>query len=390
MHMYKYYSFLMTNLLVFSLYSQSISFLNLPFQQLKEKAQSENKFLFIDCYTEWCGWCKVMDKNTFSNPEVISYMNEKFIAAKIDMEKGQGVDLAMKYRVTGFPSYLIFSPAGKLVYKTFGYQQAKDFIKNLENSQNVLKQQNYSGVSDELFLNFPAFYRTVFEGGGNRKWPDSIEVNAFFINENNWFGEVAFSVLSRFDVPDTVSRFFLKNIDQYRYLYGIDAEDKISGLIYDRISSAIKEKDLELAGEAFSMIDLYVKEDKNELKQAYMLRYLSETGDWKKFTETFQKILDSEGYKNLGMINNYSWDIYKTCTDNDVILKAVQWMKKVIEISPEYMYLDTYAALLYKTKNYNEAEIWAKNALKTGKKNKEDVKETKKLLEMIKHEKKNR
>jgi tetratricopeptide (TPR) repeat protein len=306
------------------------------------------------------------------------------------MEKGQGITLAMKYRVTGFPSYLIFSPEGKLVYKTFGYQKAPDFLKNLNNSITPGLEQFYNGISDEPELNFPDFYRNAFAGNGKRIFPDSIEIDSYFRTENNWFSEVSFSILSRFEVPDTVNRFFLKNIEQYRYLYSIDADDKISGMIYRLMSKAVKNKDMDLAGEAFSMIDMYIKEDRNEIKQSYLLMYLSETSDWKNFYATFQKVLDTEGYKNSEMINNYAWDIYKKCDDPDVISKAAEWMKNVTDADPQYMFLDTYAALLYKSKNYTEAEIYAKKAIKTGKKNKEDIKETKELLEKIKQMRKNR
>ncbi|MBK7093783.1 MAG: DUF255 domain-containing protein [Saprospiraceae bacterium] len=370
-------------------FGQGINFHKKPWDELKSLARTENKFLFVDCYTDWCGWCKVMDQKTFSDPEVIKFMNEKFISAKIDMEKGQGITLAMKYRVTGFPSYLIFSPEGKLVYKTFGYQKVPDFLKNLNSSISTGQQQFYNGISDEPELNFPEFYINAFAGNGKRVWPDINIIDSYFRTETNWYSEVSFSVLSRFEVPDTVNRFFLKNIEQYRYLYSIDADDKISGMIYRLMSKAVKNKDMKLAGEAFSMIDMYIKEDRNEIKQSYLLMYLSETSDWKNFSATFQKVLDTEGYKNSEMINNYAWNIYKECDYPDVISKAAEWMKKVTDADPQYMFLDTYAALLFKSKNYTEAEIYAKKAIKNGKKNKEDIKETKELLEKIKQIRKN-
>ena len=49
--------------------------------------QQAPKKLFIDVYTDWCGWCKVMDKKTFSQPEVISYLNENFYPVKLDAEQ---------------------------------------------------------------------------------------------------------------------------------------------------------------------------------------------------------------------------------------------------------------------------------------------------------------
>ena len=50
------------------------------------KAQKEGKIAIIDCYTEWCGWCKVMDKKTFSNDSIAARMNENYIAIKFNPE----------------------------------------------------------------------------------------------------------------------------------------------------------------------------------------------------------------------------------------------------------------------------------------------------------------
>jgi len=51
------------------------------------KAQEEQKKFIVDMYTDWCGWCKRMDKVTFQNPEIAAYINEHFIAIKFDAEQ---------------------------------------------------------------------------------------------------------------------------------------------------------------------------------------------------------------------------------------------------------------------------------------------------------------
>jgi len=50
-----------------------------------------NKKFVVDVYTDWCHWCKVMDKNTFSDPEVISYLNENFHMVKFNAEQKESV-----------------------------------------------------------------------------------------------------------------------------------------------------------------------------------------------------------------------------------------------------------------------------------------------------------
>lgn len=48
---------------------------------------NQKKKIIIDVYTEWCGWCKVMDKQTFSDPDIAAYINEHFYAVKLDAEQ---------------------------------------------------------------------------------------------------------------------------------------------------------------------------------------------------------------------------------------------------------------------------------------------------------------
>jgi len=56
-------------------------------EEALEKSKTEKRKIFIDVYTDWCGWCKVMDRETFSDPEVAKVLNEKFYAVKLNAEK---------------------------------------------------------------------------------------------------------------------------------------------------------------------------------------------------------------------------------------------------------------------------------------------------------------
>lgn len=54
--------------------------------ELKAAMQTEKRPVLIDLYTDWCGWCKVMDKNTYTNDKVIAYLQQKFYPVKLDAE----------------------------------------------------------------------------------------------------------------------------------------------------------------------------------------------------------------------------------------------------------------------------------------------------------------
>src|ERR1700743_1756251 len=79
--------------------NRSIQFQQGTWQQIKDKAAAQNKLIFMDCYTTWCGPCKWMADNVFTNDTVADYFNQHFICATFDMEKGEGKTLQKNYNV---------------------------------------------------------------------------------------------------------------------------------------------------------------------------------------------------------------------------------------------------------------------------------------------------
>lgn len=105
-----------------------INFYHDNLDEAQKIAKVTNKPIFIDGYTDWCYYCKKMDKKTFSDPAVIKYMNENYINVKINMEKGDGPALAKQYKITGFPTMLILTSEGTYEKKIIGYKNPADFL----------------------------------------------------------------------------------------------------------------------------------------------------------------------------------------------------------------------------------------------------------------------
>ena len=116
--------------------SAGVSFFKGNWNALKSRARRVNKPFFVDVYTTWCGPCKAMTRNTFSASSVGSYANRNFVAYKIDAEKGEGPNIARKYRVRAYPTVLFFDAKGNLVGREVGYQNASRFVSTLQKYRN--------------------------------------------------------------------------------------------------------------------------------------------------------------------------------------------------------------------------------------------------------------
>lgn len=107
---------------------KGIEFHHGPYEEVLKKAKAENKLVFMDCYTSWCGPCRMMASTVFTRKDVGDYFNEHFISFKLDMEKGEGVDLAKKYKVTAYPTMLILDADGNIVLRFTGTRTPKELI----------------------------------------------------------------------------------------------------------------------------------------------------------------------------------------------------------------------------------------------------------------------
>ncbi|MEM9983515.1 MAG: thioredoxin family protein, partial [Bacteroidota bacterium] len=137
--------------------------------QARELAAEQDKFIFVDAYTEWCGWCKVQDKNTFTNEDVGNLINEHFVSVKLDFERGDGVKLARKYRIQSYPTLLFFTSDGRYVGKKVGYDA--DIDNFMADVMDKMKPENYFtaiGDPDVLDPGFPEFYVNNFGPNGER------------------------------------------------------------------------------------------------------------------------------------------------------------------------------------------------------------------------------
>jgi len=153
-----------------SLSAQNVQWVSWEEAVALSKTETNPKKIFVDVYTDWCGWCKKMDKDTFQNHEVAAYMKENFYMVKMDAEGKEPIEYdgkTFKFVPQGRRGYHELAAAllqGKMSYPTVifldeerkmlspvpGYQKVKPFLQIAKYfGENIYKDKDwksYAGV----------------------------------------------------------------------------------------------------------------------------------------------------------------------------------------------------------------------------------------------------
>lgn len=125
---------------------------------LQEKMKKTPKKVYIDVYTGWCGWCKVMDKKTFTNQGVINYINKHFYAVKLDAEQTDSIHFmgnhyGMEGRTNQFAIQLL---RGQMSYPTTVIME-----ENFQNPQIIPGYQDVKAIEPILKYLGENHYKTT-------------------------------------------------------------------------------------------------------------------------------------------------------------------------------------------------------------------------------------
>ena len=134
---------------ILGLNAQGIEFFQGSWKEALTKAKAEDKLLFVDAFAKWCGPCKAMAKNVFTQQKVGDFFNENFINLKLDMEEADGVTFGHKYPVSAYPTLFFLDGDGKVIKTIKGGQQPDGLIMQ---GEDALKKNDKSGKYEEKYL----------------------------------------------------------------------------------------------------------------------------------------------------------------------------------------------------------------------------------------------
>jgi thioredoxin-related protein len=166
---FKIVSLLFIGLIGYTASAQEVTWLS--WDQATELAETDKspKKLFVDVYTDWCGWCKKMDKDTFQNKEVAAYMEKNFYMVKLDGEGKEPIEYkgkTYKFVASGRNGYHELAASlmqGRMSYPTTifldeemnmlspvpGYQKPEPFLNIAKYfGDNIYKEKDWKAYSE--------------------------------------------------------------------------------------------------------------------------------------------------------------------------------------------------------------------------------------------------
>ena len=377
---------------VLSFAQEGIKFETSDFKTILAKAKKENKLIFLDAYTTWCGPCKLMAKNIFTLKSVGDHYNANFVNAKIDMEKGEGIDIAKKYDVKVFPTYLFIDGNGELVHRTVGYVPEKEFIQFAKDASDpskrvaALKERFEKGEKDPEFLknlvNLTAFTEADYAGKVFEQYITA-KANTPLAADDM---QMLFMTLKNSESP-AYKIFKEKKADLLKFMpeKSYEATDKSL-----KINTVIK-KSYNEESKTYDE-NKFIEGTKDFLTKDEAVKYLSKIKAGKALKDkdiaTYEK-LTLETYKdytnfNSNELNSIAWNFFENVTNKSSLETALKWAQESVKQSENSANTDTLANLYNKLNDKANAKIWAEKAIELAKKNGEDASETQKLLDSLK------
>lgn len=227
--------------------TDGIKFEESSFEEALKKAKDQGKLLFMDCYTTWCGPCKMMSNQVFKQKFIGDFFNQNLVSLKMDMEKGEGIDLQKKFDVNAFPTMFLLNGDGNIIYKILGGRDPRAFMEAIQRGMKqstpyyILKSKYETG--DRSVKLMADYFQTMSDAGelknvdgevksylATLKVPESYSVSAWTLYDN---------FVNR--VSDAEFKFLVNNRKEFAKQVGDSTVDKkIERVVFPMVIDYLK------------------------------------------------------------------------------------------------------------------------------------------------------
>jgi len=357
--------------------NRSIVFSEKPWMEIQATAKKENKLIFLDAYASWCGPCKWMAANIFSNDTIADYFNKNFVCAKIDMEKGEGIALARQYEVRAYPTLLFIDADGKMIHKRVGAsRKIKDYIDLVLIAQDpdkclsaTLKKYQQGNLEPVFIFSYLSNLKDAYMPVADPlKKYISTQKSENLISQANW------NIIYRFsdNINSAEFIYLVSHHKEFEQRYTKDSvQDKIDNVYSYELNKFFRMKPFPQSGWD-NLIEVIKKSGyskTNEIildAQLSLYEYKKDTGGYLDLT---YKEVDMVYWNDYNKLNNAASRVNSFTGSKKHLEKAAEWSKRSIELNDVPFNNDTFAAILFKLGKKEEAIKTQKKVIELARKN---------------------
>ncbi|NLU90868.1 thioredoxin family protein [Chitinophaga sp. Ak27] len=352
--------------------------------EVKAKAKAENKYIFMDCFTTWCGPCKMMSAQIFPQEKVGNFMNDKYVSVKVQMDQtakdneevkqwyADAQQIEKDYSVRAYPTFLVFAPDGRIVDRQVGGSEADQFINRFTTSLDPAQQyytqlDKYTqGQKDTAFLRKLAYLaqdKYDMDNAGKI-------AKEYLAQQKDLYTPVNLEFLGKFTQSSKDPGFdvFLHHADKVNKALGKDvAENKVMEIAAkEDVYPQLMKKDK--SAPDWESVEKSVKAKYPSIAEELILKtkiqYYSYVKDANNAVANIVAYMKKYGHKaDPQSLNEFAWTVFEKCNDMECIEQALEWSKRSFKDKEIPAFMDTYANLLYKAGKKSEALAWEEKAM---------------------------
>ncbi|WP_425390809.1 DUF255 domain-containing protein [Ekhidna sp.] len=334
------------------------------------KARMSGKLIFLNAYAEWCEPCEEMDEYTFGDLEVSNFYNSNFINVQLDMEDYPGVELAERYTVGVFPSYLFINGNSEVVHRGCGAMDANEFLylgeEALSDSLTFLSMERKfdDGVRDtDFMLNYLELLENACldaEGFASSYLSD--------IRPKDLTMDTPWQVFAAYqwDIYSREFQYLLKNKKMFEDSLG---QKVVNAKLYDTYLSQYQEifeaeelHDFGMRALLHSFKDVSFT-GSDTLRLMMNLHYAEFKENWIEYADYAIELVGMMEVEDPEELNELAWKFYLFIDNRNQLEIASTWAQQAVEQQPNPSMIDTYASLQYKLGNRKTAIELEKRAL---------------------------
>lgn len=422
---------------------QSISFAKITLEAATQRANIENKNIFVDAYAPWCGPCKIMDIH-FQDKEVRNFFNRNFINVKVDTDTQYGKKVSAKYGIAFLPTVLILDKDGNQRFKvdklmtrdeilslaeyavngpkypepTAPTASSSPTVKNPQTTKTniteaaipaqvkkevveVQKEEIVSASEEETIEDSSEKILYVLDANATNLPPEILYEEAYFrmqlndgshkeasakylATQDDWFSEKNLKFIFDFlyDTDSEEFKFFISNKEAFtKYIDAEKIEQSLKILIENKLYQGIPRPDFEHSQYLLSLID---KDNAVRNNYYYFLNRLKTEGNSVEYFDLADKYFKNYEQYNQGITLDYINKKLEDTTQKGKVKTLANLLSKtdVKEVNYEYLVCNSKIQLALSEKT--NAINFANQAINLAKEQKLDFTEAEKILQTIK------